>query len=412
MTRHDVARWASLLLSAGVIGVLTLTPSSGTTTTAPFFCFDCGAWLQDGLDNLLLFAPLGLTCAAFGLRPRHAAAASLACSFVIEALQYLLIPGRDSAAADLVTNGLGGYLGALTWQWRLWWPSRAVARRIAIPAAIASGLTLGAAGHWFSPRVPDGPYFPSLDPATGPFPSPAQLLEATWNGRPLRCCPAPDWKRLQREVEAGVVDVRIRAQLLAAPTAVGRLVTVWDDRSVPVAVVGVDSRGVWGAFATVGQTAGGRDFAVAAPAKASWTRGDTIDVSLRGDRGAWSIRLTHAGTTSEGIVRQSPVLAGYYFLPGFGMAREPLPLWRWLVTQLSVVVVALWSARARRRSVPLASATVVTGVAVLVGMPWAFPSTLITELLWMLGTFALVATITTQVSRRTNRPEADRGSAP
>ncbi len=406
MTRHAVARWAVLLLTAGVIAVLTLTPSPSTGASTPFFCFTCGAWLQDGLNNILLFAPFGLACAILGLRTLHATVAALAFSFGIEALQYLIVPGRDSAAADLLTNGLGACLGALTWQWKLWWPDRAVARRIALLAAVISGLTFGTAGHWFSPRVPDGPYFPSLNPATGPFPSPARLLEATWNGRPLRCCPDPGWNQLQREFGSGSVDVRIRAQLFAAPTSIGRLVTVWDDHSRPVAVVGVDGSGAWGAFATAGQTAGGRDFAVSAPATAAWRSGDTIDVSLRGERGTWSIRLNQRGTVSEGILRQSPVLAGYYFLPGFGMAREPLPFWRWLVTQLSVAVVALWSARSGRRVEPWASAALLVATIVLVGMPWAFPAVLMIELLWILGTFALVTAIVRQVARRTDETPA------
>lgn len=406
MTRHGVARWAALLLSAGVIGVLTLTPSSGTGATSPFFCFDCGAWLQDGLDNVLLFAPFGLACAMFGWRLVYAAGASLAFSFVIEALQYSIIPGRDSAAADLVTNTLGGCLGALTWQWKLWWPRRAVAQRIALPAAVVSGLAFGAAGHWFSPRMPAGPYFPSLDPATGPFPSPARLLEATWNGRPLRCCPDADWKRLQRELGSGAVVLRVRAQLLAAPTSIGRFVTVWDDRSVPVAVVGVDGRGAWGAFATVGQMAGGRDFGVFAPAKFAWKSGDIVDVSLRAERGTWSIRLTHDGTISEGIVRQSPVMAGYYFLPGFGMVNEPLPFWRWLASQLPVIVVALWSARSGRHTERWTSAALLVGATVLVGLPWVFPSVLIIELLWMLGTYALVTTIVARIVETSDEPTA------
>lgn len=407
MSRPAVTRWASLLLTAGVIGMLTLSPSSSSTAAStPFLCLTCGAWLQDGLNNVLLFAPFGLACAVLGLRTLHATGAALAFSFGIEALQYLIIPGRDSAASDLLTNGLGGCLGALTWQWKLWWPDPAVARRIALPAALVSGLSFGAAGHWFSPRAPDGPYFPSLDPVNGPYPSPARLLEATWNGRPLRCCPDPDWKRLQRELGTGAVDVRIRAQLLAAPSSIGRLVTVWDAHSVPVAVIGVDGSGAWGSFATAGQTAGGRDFAVSAPAKAAWQSGDTIDVWLRAERGLWSIRLTHDGAIANGVVRQSPVLAGYYFLPGFGMAREPLPFWRWLVTQLSVAVVALWSVRARRRTAPLASAILLVGTTVLVGMPWRFADTLIVELCWMLGTFALVTAIVGYVARRTDAPTA------
>ena len=400
------ARWACLLIAAGVIGVLTLTPVTRTGATASFFCLDCGAWIQDGLNNILLFAPFGLGCAMVGLRPLRAAVVSLALSLAVEALQYAVISGRDPSAADLITNSLGGILGAVTWLWKLWWPSRALARRITLPAALLAGLSFGTAGRWFALRVPDGPYFPSLDPVMGPYPAPARLLAATWNGRPLQCCPDRDWRRLQRELADGPVVVRIRAQLLAVPTTTGRLISVWDRRSLPAVVVGVDGRGVWGAFATLGQGAGGRDFAVHAPIAGAWTIGDTLDISLRGERGQWSIGVVHKGAHSDGVLRQSPVLAAFYFLPGFGTVRDPVPFWRWLVSLLPVIVVALWSARARRRLEGWGSAILLAGTAVLVGLPWTFPVTLVAPVAGVLVTFVLTATITARVTLLTSAAPA------
>ena len=390
---RTAARWLFVLVAAGVIIALTLTPAPASGATSPFFCVSCGAWLQDDLNNVLLFAPFGLACAMLGLRPLQAAAAALAFSLCIEALQYAAIAGRDSSAADVLTNGLGGGLGGLTWHFRLWWPNQTVARRIVLPAAVLAGLSFGAAGRWFTPRAADGPYFPSLDPISGPFPSPARLLQATWNGRPLQCCPQSDWKRLQGELVSSPVDVRIRALLLAAPTGMGRLLTVWDDRSIPVVVIGIDSLSVWGAFATVGQISGARDFAVRTPINSTWMAGDTLEVLLRGERGRWSIRLDHQGRRSEGVVRQSPVMAAYYFLPGFATVHEPLPFWRWLVTQLPVIVVAVWSVRTGRRLAQWSSMILLVVTGVLVGSPWAFPELLVRSVAAVLVTFALVTAV-------------------
>lgn len=399
--RH--VRWVLVAVSAAVIGVLTLTPSTGTGATTSFFCFGCGAWLQDDFSNLLLFAPLGLACAMAGMRPLQVAAASLAYSLAIEGLQYEAVAGRDSAASDLVTNCLGGLLGALTWRWQLWWPSQCLARRIALPAAFVAGLGLGAAGRWFTPRIAEGPYFPSLDPTTGPYPSPARLITATWNGRTLRCCPDPDWTRMQHELVDGAVEVHVRAELLAAPMTTGRLLTVWDQHSLPVVVVGVDARGAWGAFATAVQKTGARDFAVHAPNGRSWKRGDTVLVSLRGERGKWIIRLEHAGKSAAGVMRQSPVLAAFYFMPGFAKIREPVPWWRWVVIGFPILVVALWSARAQRRLEQWGGAALLIVTALIVGMPWMFPTLLMTSSVGVLAIFALVSVIVTHLAASTSR---------
>ncbi len=105
--RPSLAR-AALAASALVIAALTLTPSSVPSTSAPFFCLTCGAWLQDGLDNVLLFAPFGAALAALGLRRGGPVVVAAATSFAIEFAQYSALPGRDAALTDLIANTVGG----------------------------------------------------------------------------------------------------------------------------------------------------------------------------------------------------------------------------------------------------------------------------------------------------------------
>jgi len=86
-------------------------------------------------------------------------------------------------------------------------------------------------------------------------------------------------------------------------------------------------------------------------------------------------------------------MAAYYFLPGFATVHEPLPFWRWLVTQLPVIVVAVWSVRTGRRLAQWSSMILLVATGVLVGTPWAFPVLLVRSVAAVVGTFALVTAV-------------------
>jgi hypothetical protein len=112
-------RWkvVALIASLVVIAAATLVPAAGGKSgslTNPW-CFPCGRLgVAEAFATVLLFAPFG--AAAFA-RTRSVARAYLlasAISLTVELLQLSnIVHGRSFAVADLVANGLGGYLGAL-----------------------------------------------------------------------------------------------------------------------------------------------------------------------------------------------------------------------------------------------------------------------------------------------------------
>ena len=98
-----------------IIGA-TLLPFGGMAPERipPSWCLRCGTlWLTDAFANIALFVPFGLAMAMRRHRVWQVLVVSLCFSLLIELLQSVgFPPGRSPALADIVTNTLGGTLGA------------------------------------------------------------------------------------------------------------------------------------------------------------------------------------------------------------------------------------------------------------------------------------------------------------
>ena len=110
-------------LAAALLPVLlaTLWPFPGHEPEGFISCIACGEHAtSDVLLNIILFVPLG-AAVALHVRslPRCALSAALL-SATIE-LAQLYIPGRDSSLGDVLSNSLGGTLGALLTRTAVLW---------------------------------------------------------------------------------------------------------------------------------------------------------------------------------------------------------------------------------------------------------------------------------------------------
>jgi glycopeptide antibiotics resistance protein len=98
-----------------IIGA-TLLPFGGVAPERipPSWCLRCGTlWLTDAIANIALFVPLGFALTMRRHRVWQVLVVSLCFSLLIELLQSVgFPPGRSPALADIVTNTLGGTLGA------------------------------------------------------------------------------------------------------------------------------------------------------------------------------------------------------------------------------------------------------------------------------------------------------------
>jgi len=139
------ARTGWFLASTGflVIAVTTLVPiprQAAASRATPVWCLVCGdLGGVDVLSNLLLFIPFAAGMRLLGLRAPVVTVLGALLSLAIESLQLSIIPGRDAALSDLLTNTLGSWIGAtlITYRTQILDPGSARAGRLAILGALA-----------------------------------------------------------------------------------------------------------------------------------------------------------------------------------------------------------------------------------------------------------------------------------
>ena len=165
-------RWRGLAITIAsllAIGVATLLPEPGQSMRQ-HSCLVCGSF--GGVDaflNVLLFIPLGIGLALFGIAGRRALLAVCALSVVIETTQFLVIPGRDSTVGDVVTNTIGGALGfaLVRYSLVLLRPSPRIATIITI-CWCATWLSIQAiSSYGLAPSLPESQYYGQIARAIG-----------------------------------------------------------------------------------------------------------------------------------------------------------------------------------------------------------------------------------------------------
>src|SRR2546430_5704779 len=120
-------------LAAALLPILvaTLWPVPGHEPEGFISCIACGEHAtSDVLLNIILFVPLGAAVALHVRSLSRCALSAALLSATIE-LAQLYIPGRDSSLGDVLSNTLGGTLGALLTRTAVLWllPSPARAAR-------------------------------------------------------------------------------------------------------------------------------------------------------------------------------------------------------------------------------------------------------------------------------------------
>lgn len=139
------------------IAAVTLRPAPPATIPLPVLCLVCGE--LGGVDvvlNIALFVPLGITLVVAGMTWRRAALVAATLSFGIEAMQFALISGRDASLSDLLTNSLGGAIGAgaaVHWRHILSPPPRPARAASLAAAAVTLGI-LAATAALLRPAIP------------------------------------------------------------------------------------------------------------------------------------------------------------------------------------------------------------------------------------------------------------------
>lgn len=238
--RGPVARHLGFAAALLLIGAATLVPQPGAPRAdVAVFCLRCGSLGGPDLAlNVVLFVPLGIALAAFGVRPVRALAIGAGISLAIELAQSL-IPGRFPTLRDVLCNGTGAWLGVLVAERIAAWiaPSRATRVRLAVATGLAILLIrLTGAAFEFAPSVP--PYFGHW--------SPDQEHLEHWTGRVTEArldgLPVPDWQLADpAALEAAFADgftLEITGVGGARTRELGGIVTISDGRKDELLLVG------------------------------------------------------------------------------------------------------------------------------------------------------------------------------
>jgi len=224
--------------------VATLWPFPGHEPEGFISCIACGDHAtSDVLLNILLFAPLGAALALQLSSVTRCALSAALLSATIE-LAQLYIPGRDSSLGDVLSNTLGGTLGALVTRTAAFWllPSPARAARLSRTAALAAAAVCWATGMLLTPAFPAARYYGQWTPSLAHLELyRGRVLDATLSGLRITPGPIPD-SRLVRERLAATQGFTLHVRAVAGPRTPGLapLFAIYDDQEREIVLLGPD----------------------------------------------------------------------------------------------------------------------------------------------------------------------------
>ena len=328
-----------------VIAFATLWPMPGPSHQWAF-CLACGAHgTSDLLLNIALFMPLGAALALRGRRSSSIAAVAGLLSAAIELSQFY-IPGRDPSLSDIVSNTLGGVLGALLVRSARFWlfPRTPDASWLCRGAALGAALICLSTGLLLTPSFPAWQYYGLWTPN---FPELAwyrgHVLNAAIGATPIRSAPIPARDHV-RDLLQSPAGYELRVQALAGPPPqnLAPLFTIVDDWRREVVLVGVDRAEF--VFRARLRAAAWRfdrpDVRVFQPVRS----GDTIFVRVTARNGHYSINGVERGfTVGNGwaLLLYPEALPFKNVLSALWIGALFIPAGFWLRTRIDGVTVAL-----------------------------------------------------------------------
>jgi VanZ family protein len=252
MSRSKTPR-AVLVTLVAILFVASLTlepapPGSGVERSEFLCLFGCGEeMVRDFLSNILLFIPLGWAL-SYWMRTRSVVIVSLLATVVIEALQASVIAGRDSSLRDIISNTIGGAIGAWLfhhWTQVIWSDSRASLRLgtlaagcwLAILAATGAGIRLAPTDTtWF------GQWTPVRD-AYVPFPG--QLRQVSLGSEAAPDGPLATTPQFRQAVQQDTFHLDLEVVTGSRPPTVSIIFSIADQLERTVMQVGQERKAIW-----------------------------------------------------------------------------------------------------------------------------------------------------------------------
>jgi hypothetical protein len=231
------------LAAAALIGFATLTPrpdQAHLIALTPPWCLVCGQLgAVDVLLNVALFVPFGAGLRMAGWSLLRTGAAAFVVSAAVEVAQSI-IPGRDPSLSDVVTNSIGGVLGAALagWSPHLATPTPRTARWLAAAWATVWLAQTALAAALIQPALPRSWYWGQLAPDLPQFEQfTGEVRVATAGPRQIRI------GRLGRS--ADIRNALLAGEELRATTTPGRttaglapIVSLFDEQQREIVLLG------------------------------------------------------------------------------------------------------------------------------------------------------------------------------
>ena len=218
--RRGAAFWVLGLLLIAAATLPPLPQQTAASAATPLWCVVCGEYGGvDVLQNILLFIPLGVGLRIAGFRTWMVCACGLSVSLLVETLQLTVIPGRDASLSDLLTNTLGGWVGAVagTHLNQLLFPTEGQAASLALAGALAWLAVQAGTAVLLRPWAPDairGGAWARAIPERIPFDGTVTAATVSGFAIPDGLNPFPE---LAEKVRQG--DVRLEVRLLSGSHA-------------------------------------------------------------------------------------------------------------------------------------------------------------------------------------------------
>jgi VanZ like family len=341
-----------LLASLIAIAVLTLTPAAGTARIS-FWCLNCGERpAVDLLLNILLFVPLGAGLGLYSVRFRRAVFLALACTCLVEALQFFVVPGRYASFRDILANFTGALIGYLLGRhWRiLVEPSYRAAHMLATIAAILWLGTQAFTAWAMGISLPPEPWWAQLRPKHDRYP-------AVFTGRILGLSvgsirigysdqlPSDDAGAVREQILAGA-PLRIVVANVAATRGMAPIAIISGGPVHDVAWWAQDGRdGVFG-VAVRGTLLGLRTPSVRIADVVPKLRGDTIALTGSYRHGWYELQAESRSGVRHRELRASPSLGWAFVLPFPLYAFGSTAIWLTaLYLAAAWCVLGYWNAR-------------------------------------------------------------------
>jgi len=300
--KSPAQRWSAVGLSLAFVLVATLVPAGGQVHGFAGCVFCNPRALADGLVNVALFAPLGLSLRLVGRGFLSATTLGGATSLLIE-LAQLRVPGRDPTLSDIIANTTGAAFGALLLTVVPWLarPDRRTSERLALVAAGMACVVWGLTGYLLAPSMPNSPYWGQWTPVLeGLVPYKGRVLSASVGEIPVPPGAIEASAALRARLMAGA-PVGLHVIVGPPPSGSSAIFSIADGDSKRVLLVGAVGHDLLFRYRTrAGDWHLDQPILRDAHAFASTGKGTTTEVSIRKESDGYCLAVGERETCGFG----------------------------------------------------------------------------------------------------------------